>query len=83
MTKKEVKKSIDSQVSIVFFMPIIVSIIHFAAAFVMISKLINIFGITDMGMIASVSGITILVISVIYYLIYRKTSKIYYRIVER
>lgn len=83
LTKKEVKKSIDSQVSIVFFMPIIVSIIHFAAAFVMISKLINIFGITDMGMIASVSGITILVISVIYYLIYRKTSKIYYRIVER
>ena len=49
----------------------------------MISKLINIFGITDIGMIASVSGITILVISVIYYLIYRKTSKIYYRIVER
>lgn len=83
LTKKEVKKSIDSQVLIVFFMPIIVSIIHFAAAFVMISKLINIFGITDIGMIASVSGITILVISVIYYLIYRKTSKIYYRIVER
>lgn len=39
------------------------------------SKLINIFGITDMGMIASVSGITILVISVIYYLIYRKHQK--------
>lgn len=83
LTKKEVKKSIDSQVLIVFFMPIIVSIIHFAAAFVMISKLINIFGITDIGMIASVSFITILVISVIYYLIYSKTSKIYYRIVER
>jgi putative ABC transport system permease protein len=83
LTKKEVKKSIDSQVMVVFFMPIIVSIIHFAAAFVMISKLINIFGITDIGMIATVSGITILVISVIYYLIYRKTSKIYYRIVER
>lgn len=83
LTKKEVKKSIDSQVLIVFFIPIIVSIIHFVAAFVMISKLINIFGITDIGMIASVSGITILVISVIYYLIYRKTSKIYYRIVER
>ena len=83
LTKKEVKKSIDSQVMVVFFMPIIVSIIHFAAAFVMISKLINIFGITDIGMIATVSGITILVISIIYYLIYRKTSKIYYRIVER
>lgn len=83
LTKKEVKKSIDSQVMVVFFMPIIISIIHFAAAFVMISKLINIFGITDIGMIATVSGITILVISVIYYLIYRKTSKIYYRIVER
>jgi putative ABC transport system permease protein len=83
LTQKEVKKSINSQVLIVFFMPIIVSIIHFAAAFVMISKLIKIFGITDIGMIASVSGLTILVISLIYYLIYRKTSKIYYKIVER
>lgn len=83
LTKKEVKKSIDSQVSIVFLMPIVVSIIHFSAAFVMISKLIKIFGITDIGMIASVSGITILIVSIIYYLIYRKTSKIYYKIVER
>lgn len=83
LTKKEVKKSIDSQVLIVFFMPIIVSIIHFSAAFIMISKLISLFGITDIGMIAGVSGVTILFITVLYFLIYRKTSKIYYRIVER
>lgn len=83
LTKKEVKKSINSQVLIVFFMPIIVSIVHFAAAFVMISKLISLFGITDIGMIAGVSGITILLITILYFFIYRKTSKIYYRIVER
>ncbi|MDR1605650.1 MAG: ABC transporter permease [Streptococcaceae bacterium] len=83
LTKKEVKQSIDSQVLIVFFMPIVVSVIHFAVAFLMISKLIKLFGITDINMIAIVSVLTIAAISIIYYLIYRKTSKIYYRIVER
>lgn len=83
LTKKEVKKAINSQVLIVFFMPIIVSIIHFSAAFLMIEKLIKLFGVSNTSSIATVSLITIAIISVIYYLIYRKTSKIYYRIVER
>ncbi|MDN6539114.1 MAG: ABC transporter permease, partial [Lactococcus sp.] len=83
LTKKEVKKAINSQVLIVFFMPIIVSIIHFSAAFLMIEKLIKLFGVSNTSSIATVSLITIAIISVIYYMIYRKTSKIYYRIVER
>lgn len=83
LTKKEVKRAINSQVLIVFFMPIIVSIIHFSAAFLMIEKLIKLFGVSNTSSIATVSLITIAIISVIYYLIYRKTSKIYYRIVER
>lgn len=83
LTKKEVKKAIDSQVLVVFFMPIVVSIIHFSAAFLMIEKLIKLFGVSNTSSIATVSLITIAIISVIYYLIYRKTSKIYYHIVER
>lgn len=83
LTKNEVKKTINSQVLVVFFMPIIVSIIHFAAAFVMISKLIKLFGVTNMSIIITVSISTIIIITLIYFLIYRKTSKIYYRIVER
>lgn len=83
LTKKEVKQAINSQVLIVFFMPIFVGIIHFSAAFLMIDKLIKLFGISNTSIIAKVSLITIAIISVIYYLIYRKTSKIYYRIVER
>lgn len=83
LTKDEVKKTINSQVLVVFFMPIIVSIIHFAAAFVMISKLIKLFGVTNMSIIVTVSLSTIIIISIIYFFIYRKTSKIYYRIVER
>lgn len=83
LTKDEVKKAINSQVLIVFFMPIVISIIHFSAAYVMISKLIKLFGITNGSMIAKVSIVTILIVTIIYFLIYRKTSKIYYRIVER
>ncbi len=83
LTKHEVKKAINSQVLVVFFMPIVVSIIHFAAAYCMISKLIKLFGINNGSIIAYTSIATIVVITIIYFLIYRKTSKIYYRIVER
>lgn len=83
LTKQEVKKAINSQVLVVFFMPIVVSVIHFAAAYCMISKLIKLFGISNGSIIATVSIITIVIITIIYFLIYRKTSKIYYRIVER
>lgn len=83
LSKQEVKQTINSQVLIVFFMPLIISIAHFLACFTMIKKIISLFGVTSMSLVVIVSAISIAVISLIYFIIYRKTSNIYYKIVER
>ncbi|WEV60331.1 ABC transporter permease [Streptococcaceae bacterium ESL0729] len=83
LSKDEVASTIKSQVVMVFFMPIALAIMHFTFAFVMIKKLLAIFGVTNGGLILMVSLLTIFVVALIYYLIYKLTSKVYYNIVER
>lgn len=83
LSKKEVAQTIKSQVMMVFFMPIALAVIHFSFAFTMIKKLLEIFSVTNLGLIVTVSASTILGVAAIYFLIYKLTSKVYYNIVER
>ncbi|RYL92440.1 FtsX-like permease family protein [Sporolactobacillus sp. Y61] len=83
LSGEEVKKTIRSQVLLVFFLPIAVAIVHFGFAFIMIQKLISLFGTTRFGLLLLTSIGTIAVVAVIYYMIYKQTSRAYYRIVER
>ena len=83
MGVKEVKRAINSQILLVFFMPLAFAVLHFAVALVMLKQMLLIFGVTSSGMIYTVSGITILSITIIYFLIYKLTSKTYYKIIER
>ncbi|WP_010631129.1 FtsX-like permease family protein [Sporolactobacillus vineae] len=79
----EVRQTIRSQVLLVFFLPIVVAVVHFGFAFIMIQKLISLFGTTRFGLLLLTSVGTIAVVAIIYYFIYRQTSRAYYRIVER
>lgn len=83
MDKSQVKKTINSQVILVFFMPIVMAIIHFLAALTMLKQMLLLFGVMDNSLIYSVSAISIIVIMMIYFLIYKITSKTYYKIIER
>ena len=83
LSKKEVSQTINSQIRLLFFMPIAVAVVHFAGAYIMISKIINAFGITNDVLMLSVSGGVILLIVVLYYLIYKVTSRSYVKIVQR
>lgn len=83
LSGKEVKQTIRSQVLLVFFLPIVVAIVHFSFAFIMIQKLISLFGTTRLGLLLLTSFGTITVVACIYYIIYKQTSRAYYRIVER
>lgn len=83
MNKQAVKKVINSQTLMVFFMPLVMAILHFVVALVMLKQMLSMFGVTSSGLIYTVSGTTILVICLVYYLIYKITSRAYYRIVER
>ncbi|MCO7177138.1 FtsX-like permease family protein [Sporolactobacillus kofuensis] len=79
----EVRQTIRSQVLLVFFLPIVVAVVHFGFAFIMIQKLISLFGTTRLGLLLLTSIGTIAVVACIYYLIYKQTSRAYFQIVER
>ena len=83
LSKAEVARTIRSQVKLIFFLPLVVAVIHFAFAYVMLSKIIGLFGITDTNLILSVSALVIGAVGLLYFLIYKLTSQTYYRIVER
>ena len=83
MSKEQVKKTINSQTLLVFFMPLGLAVCHFLVALVMLKQMLLLFGLTDSSLVYMVSGGTILVISVIYFIVYRLTSRTYYHIIER
>lgn len=83
MGEKAVKRAINSQILIVFFMPLGFAVLHFAVALVMLKQMLLMFGVTNSSMIYTVSGITILIITIIYFFIYKFTSRTYYKIIER
>lgn len=83
LSKIEVQKTIKSQVRMIFFLPLLITVLHFAGAYLMVEKMVMLFGVTDTKLTMIVSLITIASVIAIYYLIYKATSKVYYKIVER
>lgn len=81
MSNDEVKKSITSQVRMVFFLPIILAACHLAAAFPLLRRLLVMFNLTDVKLIVVCMVATLFVFMVIYYIVFKITSRAYYRIV--
>lgn len=81
MSNQEVKVSIQSQVRIVFFLPLVMAAIHVTAAFPMIRRLLVLLNLSNTGLFVKCLVITLLVFMLIYYLVFRLTSRAYYRIV--
>lgn len=81
MSKKDVKNSIRSQIRTVFLLPIAMAIIHVAAAFPMIKRLLMLFGMFNSGLFIKCVLITIGVFIFIYIIVFMLTSRTYYKIV--
>ena len=83
MSNAEVKSSIQSQIRIVFFLPLVMAAVHVAAAFPMIRRLLALLNLTNVPLFVTCLIVTILVFTAIYYLVFRITSRAYYKIVSR
>ena len=83
MTEAEVKDSVRSQISLVFFLPLVAAACHTAGAFPMTKKILLLFGLSNTGLFLLCSAATLLIFAVVYYFIYRLTAREYYRIVKR
>ena len=82
MSKREVKKSIQSQVKIVFFIPLVTAVIHLAFAFSMIKKLLSVLSLTNVALFIGCTIVTVLAFTILYSVVYVLTAKTYYKIVE-
>lgn len=82
MSTAEVKRSIRSQILIVFFLPLIVAVIHVAGAFNMMSKLLVALQLTNIWLFVACTAITILIFAVIYVTVYGITAREYYKLVK-
>lgn len=83
MTEPEVKSSIRSQISLVFFLPLLAAACHTAGAFPMTRRILLLFGLSNTSLFVLCSGLTLLIFALVYYGIYRLTAREYYRIVRR
>ena len=81
MSKKEVRQSIRSQVLMVFFLPLAVSVLHIAVAFKVITKLLTIFNMVNVPLFFSCTIATVAVFAVFYAVVFGVTAREYYRIV--
>lgn len=83
MSRKEVKSAIRRQILMVFFLPLLMAVLHIIMAFPMISRLLGLLGMLNTELYILCTAGTIAVFAVIYAAIYMCTAKSYYKIVER
>ncbi|MDD6395047.1 MAG: ABC transporter permease [Firmicutes bacterium] len=82
MTKKEIRKSINSQILTVFFLPLIFAGIHLAFSFPMVWKLLQLFNLRNLPLVIIVNLICFVIFGLFYALVYKITSGSYYAIVS-
>ena len=82
MTKRDIRRSINSQMLTVFFLPLVFAGIHLYFAFPFLWKMLMLFGLNDMLFIILVMLICYAIFGVFYTLVYRITSNAYYSIVS-
>ena len=77
-----IHQSINRQVLIVFFLPLLTAFLHTALSYKIVSKIVFIFGIKG-----SIIGLTMLAVAgvfmIAYFLVYKITSREYFKIINR
>lgn len=82
MSHKEVKQSIHSQILLVFFLPLVMAVLHLAFAFPMLQKILLVMGLANTQLILLSTLGCVAVFALAYLIIYALTARTYYNIVE-
>ena len=83
MTKQEIRRSINSQLLTVFFLPLLFAGLHLCFAFPFIRKILYMFSFYNTSFLIWTTVISFLVFALLYALVYKKTSNTYYKIVSK
>ncbi|MBP5492664.1 MAG: ABC transporter permease [Clostridiales bacterium] len=82
LTRKEIKKSINSQIVIVFLLPLLVAVIHTMAAYPMVNRILRLFGGCEPRAFLLILALCIAVFAVGYTIAYFFTRRTYLRLVS-
>ena len=83
LSRREVRSSVRRQILMVFFLPLLMAMLHITMAFPMIRRMLLLFVMTNTKLFIGCTTGTVLIFAVVYGLIYLMTARSYYHIVER
>ena len=82
MTKQEIKKSVNSQILTVFFLPLVFAGLHLSFAFPIVWRMLQLFSMRNLSLMIAVTIGCFLVFGVFYGVVYKVTAGAYYKIVS-
>ena len=83
LSRREVRSSVRRQILMVFFLPLLMAMLHITMAFPMIRRMLLLFGMANTKLFIGCTAGTVLLFAIVYGLIYLMTARSYYHIVER
>lgn len=83
LANREISHIINSQIRMVFLLPIIMAVVHICFAFPIIKNIMSMLNLTNVKLFLGCTAGTVLVFLLIYMLVYKITSHVYYQIVGR
>lgn len=82
MSRAEVKRSIRSQVLMVFFLPLVTAVIHNVVAFRIVKMLLQTLNLVNVPLYLGCMALTICIFALFYAVVYAVTAREYYKIVN-
>ena len=82
MDQTQVHRVINSQVLWVFFLPLGATLLHMVFASRILSRMLGAFNMSDFGLAITCAGFVSLGFALLYWIAYRLTARVYYRIVR-
>lgn len=83
LSKKEVRQAISSQVLILFFLPLVVAVIHMSVAYKTLLKMFKVMILNAPQTFIACTVVSVIVLAILYTIVYFCTSRTYYKIVRK
>ncbi|MCD8055929.1 MAG: FtsX-like permease family protein [Clostridiales bacterium] len=82
MRREDIRKSINSQILTVFFLPLILSALHVVFAFPMIKKILFMFSLDNVALFLTTTLVCFVIFALFYTIVYKITSNAYFKLVS-
>lgn len=80
MSDRDIRRSVNSQIRVVFFAPLLVAAIHVAFDFPLVTRLLSLFGVHAIGLELLCTLVVFALFALLYLGVYRLTARAYYRL---